>query len=258
VVRTSLTSSAEPGHNAFAHLTRSYNKVVSERVKPDRSSPAEVSQLQLLNRLIEDLRSLRGAKGLRQVNFVCVIPKADLFVKDPSKGGDENQYFFTDFYNYLKSRRVMTRSGHFRGDGSEEDFSGYYTLGGAGSAGADPLTPMAAQRRLVRELSEQALACLRKIGSALGSDDDDELWPRKASLVSFIEIQLVQMLYHVFGEANVFFLPVSAQGQDQFFAGPAGATADRRLGHPPNQKLSEYVFMLPVILAVSQAHAGQA
>jgi hypothetical protein len=66
------------------------------------------------------------------------------------------------------------------------------------------------------------------------------------------------MLYHVFGEANVFFLPVSAQGQDQFFAGPAGATADHRLGHPPNQKLSEYVFMLPVILAVSQAHAGQA
>ena len=84
------------------------------------------------------------------------------------------------------------------------------------------------------------------------------------------------MLQHHFGQENVYFLPVSAQGEnvirsteeenkdsDQFTfldesdqlgnSDPNGHSSHQErnsteLGYPPNQKLAEYVFVLPVTL----------
>ena len=43
-------------------------------------------------------------------------------------------------------------------------------------------------------------------------------------------------------------MPVSAQGKD---------SNSLELGEPPNQKLSEYVFILPVVLSVDETQSDK-
>lgn len=63
-----------------------------------------------------------------------------------------------------------------------------------------------------------------------------------------MKVGLIATLHSFFGRDKVYFLPVSAQGED----------SDKpNLGHPPNQKLSEYVFILPIALSAKRKEQPQ-
>jgi hypothetical protein len=69
----------------------------------------------------------------------------------------------------------------------------------------------------------------------------------KQVLVDLVEESLISQLESTFKE--VFFLPVSAQGKHALPSQEKGAVI---LSKPPSQKLAEYVFIIPAILALKE------
>ena len=207
-------------------------------------SRAAVSQLQLLKRLIRDLQVQRGTEDLKaaDLNFICVIPKLDLFINE----ANSDRYFFSNMIKELKERDLLVRSNRSKGD---ESFAGLRSLGGTlaklpdnGSRETNGSgSSVSVQKQIGQWISERTLHHLGKIGDALSTDTAA---PIRASLRRTLEVGLIATLHHVFGKEKVYFLPVSAQGKD---------SEQLDLGNPPNQKLSEYVFILPVILSVDDA-----
>ncbi|WP_017720633.1 TRAFAC clade GTPase domain-containing protein [Kamptonema formosum] len=204
-----------------------------KRVNDSRKQVAGVSQLQLLQKLVRDLKLQKGADTLQGTKFICVIPKSDLFANSE----EPEMFFLTEFYKSLQQRQILVSSRQHR----SESFAGLYSLGGAGSQIANS-RGVELQKQIGQLISQEALSCLAKIGNALG--DEPELAPLKKSLSETIAVRLVAMLKQAFGEEDaVYFLPVSAQGED---------SKSIELGHPPNQKLSEYVFILPIALSAEK------
>jgi hypothetical protein len=138
------------------------------------------------------------------------------------------------------------RSNRNRGD---ESLTGLRSLGGiavdinhngAKASNGKVANRVGAQKQIGRWISDQTLSYLGKIGNAL---NEETAAPIKESLKMTLEVGLIATLHNVFGEEKVYFLPVSAQGQD---------SEHLNLGNPPNQKLSEYVFILPVALSANE------
>ncbi len=223
------------------------SRAVDQNNPKNTESRAEVSQLQLLQKLIQDLRVQKGEEGLKtdEIKFICVIPKLDLFTNE----ANSDRYFFTGFLKELKERDILVRSNRSKGD---ESFAGLRSLGGtsaklldnaSGAAWANGDSSVSNQKEIGKWLSERTLHYLSKIGNALSVDTAN---PIKASLQRTLDIGLIATLHYVFSEKQVYFLPVSAQGKN---------SDTLALGSPPNQKLSEYVFILPVVLSVDETQS---
>ncbi len=253
-IRKKLT---EGDDGTWKSVEDNFARVCKHRMEEDKDnssrpqkaeSRASVSQLQLLKRLIRDLQVQRGTDDLESadLNFICVVPKLDLYVNEANK----ERYFFSELVEELKRTNILVHSNRGRGD---ESFTGLRSLGGTlakfqelgptenGSSGNSGSVSI--QKHIGQWLSERTLNHLSKIGNAL---DPGTAAPIKASLSKTLEVGLIATLHHVFGKEKVYFLPVSAQGKD---------SDDLELGDPPNQKLSEYVFILPVVLSVKEIQA---
>jgi hypothetical protein len=236
-------------------VAKSREKSDSNQSSKRNKSRASVSQLQLLQKLIKDLRVQYQMETLKEagLNFICVIPKIDLFA-DESRG---DRYFFTPFIKAMKSQDLLVQSNRITGDDS---FSALRSLGGTlvelpegkedtNSRGLWPRqqagnnqnqTNVYRQRQISRWVSDRSLECLKGAGNALG---ESAVAPIKASLQNSLQVGLIDTLHHAFGKEKVYFLPVSAQGKD---------SEELDLKNPPNQKLSEYVFFLPVALSTQE------
>ncbi len=214
------------------------------RLSQSRQNRAEVSQLQLLQKLLQDLRSQKGDR-LKNTNFICVVPKADLFVSEEGDG----QFFLTPLYQFLQNQQVLVASRHYQTD----SFAGLSSLIGTGSKLA-PNQNVADQKQIATQISQTSMKCLQNIGDALGDDPDSQ--PLKMALNQVLKVRLIDNLFHTFGQDNVYFLPVSAQGENGR-PSEEGNNGSVKLGHPPNQKLSEYVFVLPIALCAEQISASK-
>ncbi|MGW1786474.1 hypothetical protein ACWCQQ_46530 [Streptomyces sp. NPDC002143] len=238
-------------------------------------SRARVSQLDLLERMISDLREIRG-DDLRTggPHFICIVPKTDLYVA--SVADDRNPHesrikFLTEFYNWLIDQQILSPSANgpdpeLSGSPGEaiewyRSTAGYGWLGssGQGEVGG-PMAKQTIQRQLelVRSISDQAREALGTIGEALGDGASDA---DVRSLSDLVRARLIERLQSVFRSEDVYFLPISAQGADvpnipsSGETPPEGHSQETRsqasgLGYPPNAKLSEYAFMLPVLLSL--------
>jgi len=224
-LREKLTKGDE--ENFWQVVEENYNKVDAPR-----KQRAAVSQLQLLQKFVSDLQSQKGTDGLQGTKFTCVIPKADLF----SREDEPKRAFFTDFFKRMAQQQVIVPSRHYRG----ESFSGLHSVGGFG-AQVSRAEGIELQKEIGKFVSQEALKCLARIGDALG--DEQQFEPLKSALTETLRVRLVAMLEKAFGQDNVYFLPISAQGEN---------SKSSELGHPPNQKLSEYVFILPVALSAER------
>ena len=220
-------------------------KMMQENYKDiakSRKNRVEVSQLQLLQKLLQDLRYQKGNR-LKETKFICVIPKSDLFVNEDSS----EQYFLTGFFQFLQEQWLLVSSRHYQGD----SFAGLYSMMGTGSK-MDKNQNIEDQKEIARQISKKAIDSLKNIGNALGNDSS--INPLKMALNRVLKVRLLDNLFRAFGEENVYFLPVSAQGENSKI--PEASEQENngcvQLGHPPNQKLSEYVFVLPVALCAER------
>jgi hypothetical protein len=242
-IRKKLT---EGDDGTWSLIETNFGRVRERRLNDDKTershSSADISQLQLLQRLIKDLREQKGINALRDgINFVCIIPKMDLFANETNN----ERFFFTNFLKDLKQRDILVQSNRGRHD---ESFSSLRSVGGtlAKVSNLEDVNlnslqndaSISAQKEISRWISDRTLQYVRKIGDALSADTAK---PIRASLQQTLEVGLIATLHHNFGQDRVYFLPVSAQGKD---------SDSLELGEAPNQKLSEYVFILPVILSV--------
>ncbi len=234
-------------------------------------SKAKVDQFQLLERIISDLREMRGNDLKSGPNFVCIVPKADLFaVRSTTERtpGIEKIKFLTGFFEELRKMGAIAPSPNVSlpegGSGREQPTVEFFQskIGYASqndSKAGDP-QPVVRHLRLARRISDLAQEHLAGIGDALGSDANDAF---RQSLGETISVRLIGRIKSVFAAEGVFVIPVSAQGTneplDNRRIGPEAATGgqsvepkEKRLEHPPNAKLAEYAFMLPVLLALSK------
>lgn len=223
-------------------ISKNNDHQVRNSLDSDAESRAEVSQLQLLQKLIQDLQVQRGKESLKNdINFICVIPKIDLFANETNS----QRYFFSSFFKELQEKDILVPSNRSR---SDDSFAGLRSLGGTSvrllegasnsSTNGNGYSRVREQKEIGRWISDRTLHYLGNIGNALS---EDTAKPIKDSLKGTLEIGLIATLHHEFGQDKVYLLPVSAQGKD---------SESLDLGEPPNQKLSEYVFILPVILSV--------
>jgi hypothetical protein len=284
---------------AWKTLIRNYEQVLEDRKEAaaaakdggkataaERDKAAEqaarnvrVIQFELLEKMIDDLTQVRGALGQDTgPNFLCVIPKADLYAVDGREAKDDKDdevdeadeahpdtRFLTGYFEYLRNNGILSVSPAgpqgLRGTG----FEWYRSQAGYGAHLANG-TPMPEDRgigpevvnwqlKLAAEVSSQAREHLSRFGNALGAGAEAA---ERDSLGDLIRWRLIERLESVFGLDRVFFLPVSAQGADlkvdksgaQMAAqAPAGDGA-RKLGHPPNSKMAEYAFIVPIALAL--------
>ena len=226
-----------------------------ERVNKHREGKAAVRQFDLLEQLLNDLRTQRG--DLDGINFICVIPKSDLYAR---KDSDSERLFFTSFYDQMETMNLLVKSDFDKQD--DESFDGLCSLGGTGfkyrgsKDSKNNKNKALIQRYIGRQISQKAHDCLLEIGNALGEEAVPEF---KITLKELIQVRLINRLQTTFSEDKVFFLPVSAQGKDtsRLLEDDNSKTVGGiSLGGIPNQKLSEYVFLLPVALSVSENLEG--
>lgn len=222
-----------------------------ERVNNSRKGKAAVGQFDLLEQLINDLQKHRG--NLEGMNFICVIPKADLYAQND---GEKDRMFFTSFFEKLASGQLLVKSDFDKQD--DESFDGLCSLGGTAFKSREnkeqsPRHHVLVQKEVGRFISNEARACLLKIGNALG---EDAVSAFKVALTDLIQVRLIIRLEATFGKDRVYFLPVSAFGKDtskQLENIKSEGEGKMSLGRTPNQKLSEYVFLLPAVLAIADS-----
>ena len=218
----------ELGEN-FARLRKSHIVKNLDGSKA-KESIVEVSQLQLLQRLIRDLKIQRGTEDLKSgyLNFICVIPKADLFA---SEDLSNKRNFFSDFYKSMIQESILVQS-----TAKRRSLSNMRSIGGLTSKTSNPIMR---QKAIAKFISLNALKSLSKIGDGL---NDDTAEPIKSSLVKTFEVGLIANLNNAFGDENVYFLPVSI-----------GQTSEH--GSTFSPKLTEYVFILPIVLSVNSQNS---
>lgn len=235
-IRDILTSGQDAG--IWGVVQENFN-----RVNKERDNNASFDQFNLLEELVYLLESEKGENRLSETNFVCVVPKADLFAVE----ADEPRFFLNDFFQYLVNMRLIVRSPH----APTEDLKGMHSLARIEMApefqkgAAKPLTGV----DVCRAISDKARESLCNIGDSFAPDVEEE---NKEMLVAKIKKGLIDFLQHRFGEENSYFLPISALGKDT-----RDLLEDRTLGHKPNQKLSEYVFLLPIALALGDVQSAK-
>lgn len=218
--------------DAWKHLDDSYERVANPRGGDRRhGAVVDVSQIDLLNQLIKEMRQLRSKpEDIDDIHFLCVLPKIDLFVMSEEKKGKANQYAFTSFYDKMKQSNVLVPA---------EEENQWRSAGGTGWEKFNAENPILSQKKLAEYISSEARDCLQNLGNGIAGDKADHL--RKALNVQ-IKSDLIDNLERVFRK-KVFFLPVSAQGS-------ADETTHEGEMKAPNQKLSEFVFMTSVSLSL--------
>lgn len=228
------------------------------KVQSVRNNEAEISQLQLLQKLIGDL-AIQKNNNLKEMKFICVIPKVDLFVHSNKEENliDQqlpNAYFFTPLFDALAECHLFVPSLHHK----VKSYDGFTSILGSSIGDRNDL-PIKAQLEIIKYVSDLTQQYLTNIGNALANQEEN--FPFKSSLNETIRVRLINILKSSFGNDNTFFLPISARGEDNK---DDKTNNDKPLennendndkldmiGHPPNQKLSEYVFALPIILTAT-------
>jgi hypothetical protein len=267
-----------PASGSWDTYFANYRRVVYDRLPEElRESPPEderdaeaqssarTLQLDLLDRMITDLRENRGEIGEQHgPNFVCVIPKADLYAADGRTAPRDGEVkFLSAFYRKLRENGVLSQSSNdSKAAADKGSLEWWHSNAGYGARLDDDGTEMPVgegmsreilewQLELARGISSAARDGLAHIGDALGKEAQEA---ERASLSGMIKRRLIEHLQSVFGDSRVFFLPVSAQGVDEQVAGATPAPDGRKLGHPPNAKLAEYAFILPVLFALQDGN----
>jgi hypothetical protein len=251
-------------HKIWENVQENFEETSKERLDKDQKiemSKANVSQLQLLSIFIDDLRAVRGESS-KEINFICVIPKADLYAAEQftENGSEETStHFLTEFYQSLYKEKVLIPSLYT--ESANGSLQNYRSIGGTGSSFLkdSQLEPVQAQLDIAERITQKAIKGLEQIGRALGPKDADVHQADRDALNNIIQYQLLKVLDANF--KNYYILPVSPQGK-QYKASDASTPlqpatngqAKKTLGHPPSQKLSEYVFLLPVALAIDNDH----
>ncbi len=271
--------------DSWETLIGNYEKVLEDRKEKakaavhddpdeaDGSSPGDkaseeaernvrIQQIELLEKMIDDLTEIRGTLGPPDgPNFLCIIPKADLYAVDGG-GTDADQgeaRFLTGFFDYLQQNGMLSLAPNGPDRIDETSLEWYHSNAGYGAHLEGDVSGMPKDRgmgnelinwqlRLVAEISAAAKDYLTNIGDALGENASEA---ERESLADMIRWRLIERLESVFGEDRVYFLPVSAQGAD-LAVDTSGSSENEgpRLGHPPNAKLAEYAFILPILLAL--------
>lgn len=242
-------------------LTKTRNaeiwKAVAENyavVNELREGRATVNQLYLLEQIISDLETQRG--NLSGINFICVIPKSDLYAK---KDGEQDRLFLNIFYEKMIDQGIFVPSNFDKQD--DESFDGFCSLGSTGynpkskdnKDTASKKSKVLQQKDIGRMISDEVRKCLLNMGNALG---EDAVPAFKESLKQLAEVRLIQRLEAPLGKDSVYYLAVSALGKDTSKIQQDKKTKPKIDG-VFNQKLSEYVFILPIALAVADEISKQ-
>ncbi|HEX8557505.1 MAG TPA: hypothetical protein VF668_05360 [Pyrinomonadaceae bacterium] len=209
------------------------------------------NQLLLLGKLIEDLRQIRKPEGgddeiKDKVSVICVVPKADFFAGEKT----ETTRFLTSFYADLKNRKILDTSqldqgeetNNFRDLRSMAGVSFQPDGGADGEGGGEEVDLLAKQEQIINYIDARAREAFRRVGDALGPQASST---DKHTLETSLNVGLLNVLDSTF--RKVYLLPVSAQGRPAL---PKGGRVE--LNHPPSQKLAEYVFIIPTVLALRQ------
>jgi len=204
----------------------------------------KTNQILLLNKLIEDLRKIRGGgeKGdidvKENVRLICIIPKSDLFM---GESGDTR--FLNEFYDKLKDMKIFDQS-QLSDNSNANDFYKWRSMGGVSFEPKPNNNTDLIKRQIeiIQLIDREARVGLSKIGDVLKSanqvsDSDKEILTKR------IEIELLKVIENTFNE--VYVIPVSAQGEPKL---PEDGKKNVQLKYPPCQKLSEYVFITPIVL----------
>jgi hypothetical protein len=220
-----------------------------ERVDKSRDGKASIPQLDLLEQLVIDLQTQRG--NLDGINFICVIPKSDLYAAREER----ESKFITALYEKLENLGLLSKSEFEKQD--DESFDALCSLGGTGYRPREIKEPannknrVLIQKEIGRLISNEARSCLLNIKNALGEEASPAF---KSALLELIQLRLITNLEATFGKERVYFLPVSGQGKDNSKLLENGQTTQSgsiATGSILNQKLSEYVFFLPAALAAA-------
>lgn len=277
-------------HSVWENVNKVIKRVVGERTnksegeagnKPDAvndpfdydKSRANFEQMELCHHFLDLVFKQRGdLKNLSQQNqdeaektktpkCIVVIPKADLYASPNAifnqSNGDSTPYFFDGFYEFVQYKGLLERGLDETGNLSES--LDYACSHGPQFGGVlfDREQRIKETKILLRELSDKAKESLKKISNmSLTPDQNDGEYtghtlPRLTDHIN----GMISGFESMFGETNVWFLPVSARGNPKL--GCDDTTPQEHLGdnagreYPP-QKLSEFLFLLPVIESYSK------
>jgi hypothetical protein len=230
-----------------------------------RPSTADVSQKGLLYQLIEDLREVHGEEGLRDINFILVIPKADLYAHANGGQLDDGspQPFLQSFFDDMRKLEILKPSPYLDRSLDEPRNAQTAPLSALRSNGAlprvngriadDPARVRDDYAEQLRKISDGARSALENVGatSSAGADPETEMFG------NFLYSGLIQTLERIFTAERVHFFPVSAAGAGDHSkleseTKPGKKTAYQTDVTPPNQMLSELVFAAPISLALTR------
>lgn len=241
---------------------------------------AKVDQYHIVAKLITAIREnqLIANDQKLQCNCVCVIPKSDLYAdfgsqvtqqeegsQDKKDMGPLNNHtlFMTDFYHFLYKKAILSDPTgavplrEFKDTGGVPvDLEPFHSQGGIGSefTKAEGKSKLSIQEDIINQIKEQALLSIRNISHATSlNQTSQDLNINGEVLKQSVEMRLIQLLYRSFHQEKVYFLPVSAAGRrlNQSEQDQRTEKGEEGKSNIPRQKLSEYVFLLPVILAYS-------
>ena len=271
------------------HVNTTTEKVVRDRVNGDpiavdvannpfdyEKSRANFEQMELLCHFLDLVHKQRQDLPKRKdeskqdgtPKCIVVIPKSDLFADlevdafDEHRGDDARDqcpYFFDSFYRFIADSGLLEPGLDENGKYSSK--LAHACTNGPQFAGI-PLEGSDARiletQQLLRAISNQAKTSLQDVqhisrplsnGEAPGGHSLPRLTDHINGMISGFE--------STFGADNVWFLPVSSRGNHG--SGGDGAPAlppERRLSmEAPPQKLSEFLFLIPLVEAFSQSES---
>ncbi|QLH37836.1 MAG: hypothetical protein HWD60_00885 [Defluviicoccus sp.] len=241
-------------YHLWRQVRESFKRTDDERKDADKKGASKAAggisldQFVLMTELIHLLRGEIGEEKLNETTFICVVPKADLFATSYLNANmleDGEQYFLDEFFKRMEDMQILVPSPHAPDEGLPGKYSVFSTQVMQNALGE------------CANISNIARECLPKIGSALPNGTSEA---SRMALSDRVSKGLIQYVENCFGKQNCFFLPVSPTGEDPRDAGGtprhadnrkmAGSPTARSLGHRPNQKLAEYVFLIPVARAL--------
>lgn len=226
------SANREPFANALA------DALEAERDRDKRggffTQPSEI-----LQKLIDLLKELRGGdQGLREINFVCVIPKADTFIA-PGLVTAEKHFFLTDVARKLHEQNLLIPSLRTNNSSSAARFE---SIAGAGTKYCERDGDVVRrQLEMLSQVSAWTRDALKKLGDVIPDDGQKQLRQAQTDKIDHGVIEFLEQRFN-----KVFFLPVSALGE---VPTPDQRTA-RKLKSAPTSMLAEYVFLLPMLLSL--------
>lgn len=241
-------------YHLWRQVRESFRRTDDERKDADKKGASKggggisLDQFVLMTELIHLLRGEIGEEKLGETTFICVVPKADLFATSYLNADmveDGEQYFLDEFFKRMEELNILVSSPHAPGEGLPGKYSVFSQEVMQNALGE------------CANISNIARECLPNIGRALPRGTSEA---SRMALSDRVSKGLIQYVENCFGKDNCFFLPVSPLGVDPRDTDGTprhadnrkvgGSPAARSLGHRPNQKLAEYVFLIPVARAL--------